>query len=312
MATKTVHVWLGAPGGAARVASAATRAAPASAPPAACASPQARPLAATNSRPSGDANHAAACSGSTVSPDATCRSRPITAMSQPTPTAPGPNRRQWSSSGTLCRRLRSVPPACGSRRSSIRLAWPPDSQVAAKERGGSQRSIVPLALPCTWKRPPGRRSPLTGRNQRGMRSALVQASQTSSTGASYGRVSGIVLPSTERSISGSLLELVTERIQVRLPEAAEALQPRVDVTERHRVHRVQPARAVGAHLREPTLAQYAKVLRHGRLADAELVPDGRRAAARRPLAVGQQLEDAAADRLAQDVERMHISCSLYA
>jgi hypothetical protein len=49
--------------------------------------------------------------------------------------------------------------------------------------GGSHRRISPPAFPSNWNVPPSRRSPLTGRNQRGMRSAEVTASHKSSIGA---------------------------------------------------------------------------------------------------------------------------------
>jgi hypothetical protein len=47
------------------------------------------------------------------------------------------------------------------------------------------------------------------------------------------------------------------------------------------------------------------VLRHGGLGDAELAPDHRRDRPRGLLAVGEQLEDPAADGVAEDVERVH-------
>jgi hypothetical protein len=47
------------------------------------------------------------------------------------------------------------------------------------------------------------------------------------------------------------------------------------------------------------------VLRDGRLGDVELVLDDSRDAARSHFAVGEQLQDAASDRIAQDIERVH-------
>jgi hypothetical protein len=63
----------------------------------------------------------------------------------------------------------------------------PNSHVAAKCVGGSHAVIVPPALPSSWYRPPRRRSPVTGRNQRGMRSAVVTASHRSSMEVGYQR-----------------------------------------------------------------------------------------------------------------------------
>jgi hypothetical protein len=69
--------------------------------------------------------------------------------------------------------------------------------------------------------------------------------------------------------------------------------------------RVQPPRPVLADDREAVLAQHFQVLGHRGLRDAELGPDHLGHRARRPLAVGQQLEDPAADRITEDVERVH-------
>ena len=50
-----------------------------------------------NSLPACEAAQARASSGSTLPSDSRCRDSPISAWSQPTPTAPGPNCSQWSS-----------------------------------------------------------------------------------------------------------------------------------------------------------------------------------------------------------------------
>src|SRR3954452_803178 len=72
----------------------------------------------------------------------------------------------------------------GARSTVTRLTSPPNSHVTASRRGGRHSVISPPALPSSWKRPPRRRSPATGRNQRGIRSGFVHTSQTSATGAS--------------------------------------------------------------------------------------------------------------------------------
>ena len=100
-------------------------------------------------------------------------------------------------------------------------------------------------------------------------------------------------------------ELGAQRVEVRLPEAAERVEPRVGGRERIRVDRVEPTRAVGAHGGEARLAQHAEVLRDRGLRDAELALDDFADLARAALAVGEQLEDAPADRVSEDVERVH-------
>ena len=70
-----------------------------------------------------------------------------------------------------------------------------------------------------------------------------------------------------------------------------------------RLHGVEARGAVGAHRGEAAVAQHLQVLRHRRLGDAELALDDLDEAARRRLAVGQQLEDAAAHRVARGRRR---------
>src|SRR3954453_21299 len=92
---------------------------------------------------------------------------------------------------------------------------------------------------------------------------------------------------------------------MRRPERAEAVEPRVDVLERVGVHGVEAAGAVPAPGREPGLAQDAEVLEDRGLGDAELRADDAGDRARRLLAGGEQLEDPAADGIAEDVEGVH-------
>src|SRR4029453_7955099 len=56
---------------------------------------------------------------------------------------------------------------------------------------------------------------------------------------------------------------------------------------------------------EPVLPEHAQLLGDRRLGDPELGADGRGDGAGGLLAVGQQLQDAAPDRVAQDIERVH-------
>ena len=100
-------------------------------------------------------------------------------------------------------------------------------------------------------------------------------------------------------------ELGRERVEALLPEPAEVVEPVVDLLERRRVDRVEPARALGPDGREPAVAQDLEVLRDGRLRDPELRLDDVADRAGRQLAVGEELEDPPPDRVAQDVERVH-------
>jgi hypothetical protein len=83
--------------------------------------------------------------------DDRCMPRPSRPRSQPMPTAPGPNSFQWSLTRLMWSSSNRVPPSpSGVRRTSIQLIMPPNSHVAAKLFGGSQRSTVPPALPSSW------------------------------------------------------------------------------------------------------------------------------------------------------------------
>src|SRR5690606_32632799 len=99
-----------------------------------------------------DIIHASASAGSIPVPVDRYSASPSSAPSQPTPAAPGPYVGQLSSSTwATCSSSKRVPPAgSGDNRTSIQLTSPPNSQVAPKLFGGSQRSIVPSALPCSW------------------------------------------------------------------------------------------------------------------------------------------------------------------
>ena len=61
----------------------------------------------------------------------------------------------------------------------------------------------------------------------------------------------------------------------------------------------------GSDGREPAVAEDLEVLRHGRLRDPELRLDDGGDRSRRQLAVCEQLEDPATDRVPEDVERVH-------
>ena len=91
------------------------------------------------------------------------------------------------------------------------------------------------------------------------------------------------------------------------PEIAEMVEPGVDLLERSSVERIESARALGADRGETGLAQDFQMLRHGSLGDAELGSDGLDDLARGKLVAGQQFEDAAPNRVAEDIEGVHQS-----
>jgi hypothetical protein len=82
-----------------------------------------------------------------------------------------------------------------------------------------------------------------------------------------------------------------------------------------RLHRVQPPRALGPDAREPVVAQHPQLLRYGGLGDVELALNHRADLAGSQLAVGQELKDAPADGVSEDVEGVRggscISINLY-
>src|SRR5690606_22453174 len=100
-------------------------------------------------------------------------------------------------------------------------------------------------------------------------------------------------------------DLGGERVEPDLPEAAEALDPLVDLLERGYIDGIDATRPFTAHVRKAALAQHLEVLRHRRLADAEFGLDHLDDLARRVLAFRQQFENAAANGIAEDVEGVH-------
>src|SRR5690606_29131282 len=101
------------------------------------------------------------------------------------------------------------------------------------------------------------------------------------------------------------LDLGREVLEGVLPERAVVGEPLVDRAERTGVERVDAPPALGAHAGEAGVPQHLELLRDGRLRDPELLPHGRDDLARRALALGEQLDDAPPDRVAEYRERVH-------
>src|SRR4051794_23726606 len=100
-------------------------------------------------------------------------------------------------------------------------------------------------------------------------------------------------------------QLGPERVEALRPERAEGAEPRVDLRQGSRVEGVEAAASVRAHGGEAALAQDLELHRHRRLADAERLRDDLDHVAGGPLALDQQLEDAPAHGVAEDVEGVH-------
>src|SRR4051812_41861272 len=105
--------------------------------------------------------------------------------------------------------------------------------------------------------------------------------------------------------------MALQRVQPARPVAAVGLEPGVDLRERLRAQAGDAAPGGGSHADQPRLAEDPEVLGDARLADRQ----GLHELADRPLALAQQVEDAPARRLGQDLEcachAAYISVQLY-
>src|SRR5579863_2819615 len=96
--------------------------------------------------------------------------------------------------------------------------------------------------------------------------------------------------------------MALECIEVRRPEAAEGLDPGVQLPKRLRPQAIQPALRVHGRLHETGLSQHPQVLRDSRLRHAELALD----LAHRTMRREQQVQNGAAVWLGNDFEdRFH-------
>ena len=103
-------------------------------------------------------------------------------------------------------------------------------------------------------------------------------------------------------------QLGLECVEVGRPEATEPVEPGVDIAQSGRVNRVEATGAVGAGGGEAGFAQHAQVSGDTRLGDTELaLDDGAHGSGGELAMVGEELEDAAADRVAENVEGVHLA-----
>src|SRR5262245_22023220 len=119
------------------------------------------------------------------------------------------------------------------------------------------------------------------------------------------RIAALHRPTNYRPLALAARDFSGKRFKAMGPEAPELVEPGVDLAQRARVYRVDAPRPVGAHGGEAALAQHLQVRRHRGLRDPELPLDDGDDITRAVLAAGEQLQDAAPDRIAQNVEGMH-------
>jgi hypothetical protein len=89
------------------------------------------------------------------------------------------------------------------------------------------------------------------------------------------------------------------------PEAAELVDPGVNVLKRFGIDRIDAPASLSADADETAFAQRTEVLRNSGLRDAELVPDDLREASGALLAAGEEFQNPASHRVAEDVEGFH-------
>src|SRR3954469_7978161 len=96
-----------------------------------------------------------------------------------------------------------------------------------------------------------------------------------------------------------------QRIELMLPEPAELAHPLVDLAQWPGLDRVDAARSVRAHIGKAAVAQHLEMLRDRRLRDTELALDDDDDIARALLVARQQLQNPAANRIAENIEGGH-------
>jgi hypothetical protein len=95
-----------------------------------------------------------------------------------------------------------------------------------------------------------------------------------------------------------------EGIEALFPKPAKPVEPRVHFLKGCRLHGIDTACPIVAHARKPVLAQNPQVLGYGRLRNVELSLHHFDDTASRMLACREKLEDAASNRLAENVKGM--------
>jgi len=96
--------------------------------------------------------------------------------------------------------------------------------------------------------------------------------------------------------------LDSESTEALLPKTAKLVEPGVNLLERLRIHGIDAARAFNTNAGKSALAQHTQVLRDGGLRNIEFLLDYGYHRACILFACREKLENAAADRVAEDVK----------
>ncbi len=99
--------------------------------------------------------------------------------------------------------------------------------------------------------------------------------------------------------------LCRQRFQLRRPEVAESIEPEMHAAHGLGAHGVDATRGIDAHSGETAFPKHLQMLRHGRLSHTELRLDDMRHVARGALAIGEQLQEASANRVSENLECVH-------
>ena len=96
-----------------------------------------------------------------------------------------------------------------------------------------------------------------------------------------------------------------QRVEALAPLPSQVSDPALDSVESVGPERVQPARALGAHVGEAALSEHAQLPRDGGLREPELCLDDVDDLAGTAFTGREQLEDSPSDGVAEDVEGLH-------
>jgi hypothetical protein len=101
-------------------------------------------------------------------------------------------------------------------------------------------------------------------------------------------------------------DLAAQRVESLVPEPSIGLQPAVHFLQRRGVDRVEPAGAGRPDAGESVVAKHPEMLGYRGLGDPELALDDVADLTGRLLVLGDQLDDASADRITEYVESVHV------
>ena len=111
---------------------------------------------------------------------------------------------------------------------------------------------------------------------------------------------------TEPTVTLAAGQLGREGVEPLIPEPAEMVEPAIQLVERCRVDGIEPPGSCRPDRGEPAVTQHLEMLRHGRLGDPEFGLDDDGDLPGGQLPIGEELQDPASDRVAEDIERVHV------